>query len=295
MGLGTMRLGLSVVTVTVALVLHGCRATPAPTKKPDPRRNVVAVGDTDVIYYLDVPDKCRRTACPVVVLLGENDGAGTADLTGFDEMSERAGFVLVSPSTGDRWGRLGQTLQRELRVQRLDGVIDAVLRKTGDPARVYLVGSGSGAPMAHTYCVERPDKIAAMAEAGGTIGFLGSRWEYVGQPDPRGRVSVMMMHGLLDDVVSYDMRTFSVSAPDGAEWWASHAAKGAKPKSATLGGGAVSRKSWVAEDGIEVALLSYRDLAHEWPAVRDEATGIDTNGLVWEFLSRHSLPKPPTP
>ena len=142
--------------------------------------------------------------------------------------------------------------------------------------------------MAHALASERSQEIAAMAEAGASVARLDSAWVYHSQPDPKRPVSVLMMHGMLDDVCGYDMRSFSLDIPTAAEWWAKRVAPGAPKVHTDLASGAVLQDAWVGK-GADVTLLSFRNLTHEWPGTRDEIDGFETNETVWKFLSAHSL------
>jgi len=236
------------------------------------------------------PKQCEGKVCPAVIWFCDASQYvdTSAAQAGFDALSRKHGFVLVVPeSPTGAWGIARDDRNRVQELTLLQMMFDEITKAGVDPKRMYAVGSGSGGWTAHTVAAAMSDRIAAMAEVGASVAWLDSRWNYHGLPEPKRKISVMMMHGMLDDSVSYDMKSYTLDIPSAAAWWAKRVAGEVKPERKELADGTVVRESWKGSEA-EVQLLTYMNLGHEWPGVRD-IDAFDTNEAVWEFLSSRSL------
>lgn len=238
---------------------------------------------------VETPPQCVGKTCPAVIWLCDASQLTetSAHEVGLDELSKKKGFVLVTPEgPGGAWTILGDGRTQQSDDALFEKLLDDIPELGIDPKRVYLVGNGAGAWKAHYVAAKYGDRIAAMAEAGASIAWLDWRWTYHALPEPKRKVSVMMMHGMLDDTVTYDMKSYSLDIPSAAAWWAKRVAPGAKVETQSVADGAIKQETWKGKDA-EVHLLTFKNLGHEWPGVRDE--GLDVNEAVWTFLSDKTL------
>lgn len=278
------------VAMFAALLLVGCQPQRRqPSANPGPPWVVIEQPRNNRRYLVETPPQCEGKTCPAVIWFCDSTQLTetSAREVGLDELSKKHGFVLVIPEgAGGSWTFFSEERTGASDNRFLDQLIDTLPSHGIDAKRIYAVGNGTGGWMAHKLATMKSDRIAAMAEAGSSVAWLDSMWQYHGLPEPKRPVSVMMMHGLLDDTVSYDMRSYSLDIPGAAGWWAKRVAPQAKPVRDALAGGSVDRDSWKGKEA-EVQLLTFRNCGHEWPGFRSD--GLDVNETLWTFLSDKSL------
>jgi polyhydroxybutyrate depolymerase len=140
---------------------------------------------------------------------GGGEAAGFKAYSGFDEIADREGFLVVYPyGTGPLRNRLltwnggtccGYAVQRAVddvgfAVAVLDDLAD---RTAVDPARVYASGHSNGAMMAYRLAAERADRIAAIVAVGGAMTLT--------KPfAPSRPVAVLHIHSVDDPRALYD-------------------------------------------------------------------------------------------
>jgi polyhydroxybutyrate depolymerase len=84
---------------------------------------------------------------------------------------------------------------------------DVQVKYSVDPRRIFLVGHSNGAFMAHRMACERSDLIA------GIVALAGMVWKDASLCQPTSRVSVLQVHGTLDEVIAYDGGVALTGAP----------------------------------------------------------------------------------
>ena len=124
-------------------------------------------------YVLHVP-KSYDGATPVPLLVALHPFGCDAQLmqmlTGFNQISEREGFIVVYPDGRDRMWNSNPSDPFELISEPLDDVkfisalLDRLLEDYAiDPARVYVTGGSQGGLMAQRAAGEMPERVAAAA------------------------------------------------------------------------------------------------------------------------------------
>lgn len=229
---------------------------------------------------------------PVVIVLhgrGSNNKNAIAAY-GMAAFAEKHGCLIIAPNGHDnRWLDLSGDPGQEVELRFFSSLLDAIPRMGGDPHRVYVTGFSNGGGMTHLLGATFPDRIAAIAPGGASIGALDFELKYHTIPRPKRPISVLMFHGMRDEISGYDMHTFTVAAPDTARWWARNDGISKGPVRTLLAKGKLLVDRYAGRNGIEVVLMSYRDMGHQWPSSQDKATGVVFDDALWDFFSRHRI------
>lgn len=177
------------------------------------------------------------TALPLVVLLHGYSANGWAQerYLGYSKLYESEGFLLVSPdgtldTTGKRfWNATdaccnfyGSTVNDS---QYLASLIDEVAAEYKvDKKRVFFIGHSNGGFMSFRMACDHADRIAAL------ISLAGATYKTSTLCTPKGKVSVVQVHGTKDEAVAYSGGTLSglggtvtyPSARDTVKTWATY-------------------------------------------------------------------------
>lgn len=271
-------------------------------------------------YRIDIPrsvDLNKKT--PIVVFL--HPGGGTmygVMATGLAAETHRRGWLLVSPQ-GTRCGVAGDSGYCWNAVHccgigdRRDvddvGFIEALLDEIDltiplDRSRIYAMGYSNGAMLTHRLASELPTTFAAIGEAAGTIGGAENADAPIRTiPEPSAPVPIVMLHGELDDHVSFDGGVgvhshgrFDVSFDESQKFWASANGCADRPHVRTrdLGsddsgndfGLVTIREYRRCSDRADVVGITFSNLGHGYP--KEDNTGVDTAKYIVGFFARHS-------
>ncbi len=211
-------------------------------------------------------------------------------------------------------------------VAYLREVVAAVsARAKVDPTRVYAVGHSNGGAMSLRLACEASDLVAAVA----AVGAPGSDWSSCRTARPVPVLAVHgakdncapleggkcggCFERVFATLLGRDVPERSrecASVRDALRPWSERAGAEGAPTTEPLAGGA-SCEVWAGEGGAEVRLCVDPELGHAWPSRAPSKTcerrpngractawlgevgpRSDTldNGLLWAFLSRHTLP-----
>jgi polyhydroxybutyrate depolymerase len=170
------------------------------------------------------------TAFPLVVLLhGYSTTSGAQDLYwGLSRLARREGFYLLLPdgtvdSMGNQfWNATDSCCDFDGTgiddVAYLDGLLDEVVAsRPVDEARVYFAGHSNGGYMSYRMACERAGRIAAIASLAGSS-FVDEMDCHASEP-----VSVLQIHGDMDDTVAYDGDASAPGAEELVTRWATRA------------------------------------------------------------------------
>ena len=164
-------------------------------------------------YLIHLPND-REPAAPaalVVVLHGLGADASTAPrMSGMDAKADREGFIALYPNgrslSWNAWRCCGAA-----EVKQFDdvGFIRAVVEKVArehavDRKRIYATGISNGAMMAYRLGCEAADVFAAIAPVAGAMLTNDCR--------PSTALSVVVFHGMADDVVPFQTSVVLVQA-----------------------------------------------------------------------------------
>lgn len=285
----------------VTLPLPGCQ-TEAPAKRyraPGRYEVQLTFGGEARSFVLRVPKTFDgKSPLPVVFALHgwTSSGAYAERSWGIGDAAERNGFVLIAPNgLGDPpgWnaGFIDLGGKRADDVGFLGKILDGLPNEVPvDPKRVYLVGHSNGAMLAHYAGAKMSDRIAAVVGVSGTVGLPNGT---VSTPDPKSPVSVLVVHGKKDDVVSYATSGRGllkvIGAHDTAEWWATRDRTARVPQNEAYDDGTLEQWRDPAT-GTDVELLSLDEGGHEWPAAVHPKgkPAVPFTDFIWQFLLAHA-------
>lgn len=267
----------------------------------------MSVGGRDRTYRVHVPSIAPPAeGSPMLIVLhgGGGNGKQVERSTGFSQLADREGFVVVYP---DGSGRLPRRLSWNAHnccayahaediddVGFISALIDALIPAYAiDPARVYITGHSNGAMMTFRLACELSTKIASAAPYAGALNTHTC--------DPSSPVPILIMNGEDDrnvpveggrsPNVGYGAEDMRVDEPAsyGVETWVlANRCFGApiEADSATL-----RMSTWLGcAEGSVVEQVLIHDWEHGWPSPVDGAP-IDASAVIWAFVSQFSKPQ----
>lgn len=322
-----------VATLAIAcLAASGCGrvrdrdASPAPT--PTPSTTVTSVPDggypvglaskslhtadgRDRTYHVFAPVRAD-TSMPLLVALHGGLGSGMQfrDNSGFDDLAEEHGFIVVYPdgirivenrdnrvwNGGGCCGPAAEGRRDVDDVSFIAAVIDDV-RATYpiDDSRIYVTGHSNGAIMAYRLACELSATIAAIAFQSGSIEI-----DDCAPPQP---VSVLHLHGLDDASIDIDGGTgdgvtnYAFSSPRASVEFmaASNGCTDSEPIVDPVNPD-VSGTRWLgcaAETHVELVMVEHANhawMGHTGSAVQAFVMGspyadLDASAVIWDFLA----------
>jgi polyhydroxybutyrate depolymerase len=253
---------------------------------PDPGRFEVKVdeegdGGTRKPYvYVPAGEGPR----PIVVLLhgGGMNGTDIVDVTGFRDLADRQGFVLVYPN-GLHWPvrywNVGPGYGDTDDVGFLDDVVAEVSPKVCG-AEVYASGFSNGAMMAQRWACQTSGRVDAVGVSSGPLMVD----DCDGPPVP-----ILAYHGKADTVVPWKGgegeggHTYVSEEDSMAIWRARNLCTDADPVFSTDGD--TTCESWSCAAPTEICLID--GWAHQWPGgVHASQTDADATNAVWAFFQQ---------
>ncbi len=224
-------------------------------------------------------------------------GEGQAKLTGFSEVADRHGFIVVYPDgVGKSWNAMhGAGPAQEKGVDDvgfLEALIDGLQAEYAiDPKRVYAAGMSNGGFFAYRLGCELSERLAAIAAVAGAMAP-----ELAEVCSPEEPVAVLDIHGTEDRIVPYEGGETKgggelLSTEDTVDVWRLH-------------NGCAMRSDVTLEKG-DVVCRAFRDCrapveqctvegaGHTWPGgdqylprllVGTTNRDVDASELIWEFF-----------
>lgn len=270
-------------------------------------------------YLLHIPknyDPSKKYPLIVVFHGGSQTNTEIAKLTGFSELSETEGFLVVYPQGIEKnWddGR-GATDASKAGADDVSFIRDLVSELEGayavDKSRVYATGTSNGGIMTHRMGCELSDVFAAIAPV---IGSLAENLESSCNPSP---ISVMVIQGTADPFIdinggevkhkkfsSLGDGGFVISAESARKLWASKDGCASTPKTEELpirvnDGTSVTKISYAnCKANTEVVYYIVNGMGHTYPPKVPEIGGnivgsssqnIDATQEAWKFFKRHA-------
>jgi len=179
--------------------------SPAPTIQPGDSKRTLTVDNLERAYLLHIPPGLDSLQpVPVVfVFHGLSMGAQFMDsVTGFNDISDTNGFLVVYPSSfGIMWnfGNCCGGIYTDNQKDDIDFVrqilIDLGTFASVNPSRIYSTGFSAGAIFTYRLACEMSDTFAAIAPVSGAL------LDFTCQPQQP--VSVLHEHGLMDTEIDY--------------------------------------------------------------------------------------------
>jgi polyhydroxybutyrate depolymerase len=267
--------------------------SPAPTLQPGDSTRSIKVGDLTREYILHIPpgiDMVQPT--PVVfVFHGSFETAQGMDLmTGFNNISETNGFLVVYPSgegmdwdVGNCCGLSAQNRPDDIAFAH-QILIDLGTFASINPRRIYSTGFSAGANFSYRLACEMSDKFAAIAPVSGDLLYFPCQ--------PQQPVSVIHEHGLTDTIVPYAGGLGGIppditfpSVEQSVATWAQLDGCNTVPQVEKQG---IIRHSVYSScrAGTAVELYTMDAQGHSWPS----QYVMPLSKMIWEFFAAH--PKP---
>jgi polyhydroxybutyrate depolymerase len=292
---GGVLAGLAVLAVVVSC---GCRG-----------RRYIDVAGQRRAWVLHVPENLPAEE-PVPLLLAlhqfSDTPEGMRDLTGFNAIADREGFIVVYPKGRWRIWNPADNPEEPGDAAFLLALMDKLCAAYNiDCDRIYATGASAGAMMIQGLAC-RTDRLAAIAPVMGTTqpGVLEA------SPAVR-RIPVLMMHGTADPVLPFgtagerqDAGRHSgfLSAPDNAAWWAQRNGCGEESRREMLpdrvpgDDSTVEKVTWECPETAPVVFYRINGGGHTWPGhdnwypafiVGETSMEIDASEIIWDFLEGH--------
>lgn len=262
-------------------------------------------------YELYIPSSYQPSRpLPLVLVFHGHNGTGQsiADVTRFNNLAEKQGFIVVYPDGIDHnWNLRGAALGKVDDVSFTSALINLIEKNINiDSRRIYAAGFSKGAIFAQDLACELPNKIAAFASVAGSLPVrLTSKCQ------PNTPISMLMINGTNDLAVYYEgdsenKRGALISIPQAVNYWRTQAKCTSPAQVQPLPDPNPSDHIQVKNSrylncsgGSEVLLTDIVDGGHFWPggATQDPNTikfntAINYNATeaIWEFFQRHNLP-----
>jgi polyhydroxybutyrate depolymerase len=316
------------IIIFLALLYSGC-TTSLPKDHPAGPKTYKNTMDIRIMgarrtYLVHIPSEYDPLEqLPLVVVIhGAFDTAGGMEkFSGFSDLADRERFIVMYPNGMGIFGFFqhwnaghccGKAAADE--VDDVGFVADAIedirTRLQIDPDRIYMVGFSNGGMLAYRFAAERGDILAAVAPLAASIGGRTSEevpeWHI---PDPVRPLSVISLHGLADDDITYEggisrhrggTQTFW-PVDKSIQFWVKHNDCNPRAAETDMNSGSVHLKSWgVCRNDTEVALYLIEKWDHRWPGKfftaklddDDPLKNFDAAEIIWDFFKskRRHLP-----
>jgi polyhydroxybutyrate depolymerase len=234
-------------------------------------------------------------------------------LTGFSQLADRVGFVVVYPDgVGWSWNDGRALVGSPAQGRGIDDVgfvatlIDTVTVELHlDPRRVFATGLSNGAVFSHYLAANLARRVAAIATVAGGLAAPFAR-----QFAPAAPVSVLVIQGTADPLVPYaggavaggrlgselgvEATALRWEEADGIR---AAAAAGDLPDTDPTDGCRVQWQRWSGgRKGTEVWLYRLEGGGHSWPGgpqylprslIGRVCRDFDATFAIWDFFSRH--------
>lgn len=256
-------------------------------------------------YLLYVPPSYDRTKpTPLVISMHGAGlwGAAQRDISRWNEVAARHGFIVVYPSgvkRGPRAWDAGQGPDRERDVRFIAELIDTLTASYNiDPMRIYANGLSNGGGMAFVLSCTLSDRIAAIGVVAPAL-FLP--WSRCADQRP---VPMIGFHGTEDSATPYRGGSSWVAParpfPDIPTWvggWARRNGCAREPIDSVVAADVTRRVYANCADHSAVVFYTVHEGGHTWPGggpmpewfVGPTSTSIDATSLMWAFFREHPL------
>ncbi|WP_019930544.1 PHB depolymerase family esterase [Nocardia sp. BMG111209] len=219
---------------------------------------------------------------PLPVVLAFHGGGGTAPQmereTGFDRLSDDAGFIAVYPAGYERSWSDSRGADTKAGAAGVDdvGFVSAIIDRLvadnhADPARIFATGMSNGAIFTEDLGCRLGGRITAIAPVAGELSQPAAATCQPPQP-----VSVLEIHGTDDPIVPYAGGPVRITSNG-------HGGPGAVPVSSV----ADTQRQWLSVDGCTApaAVDTLPDTAHDGTTVTVSVTGGCRDGSQVQLYS----------
>lgn len=245
------------------------------------------IGNAVREYILYVPDGASDSQPLVICMHGlGSDAEQQSTMSGFNDIADQEGFIAVYPQgLENESGEASWDINGETDVEFISALIDTIDSEYGvDPERVYASGMSMGGYMSYKLACSLTNRIAAIGSvAGVSLTYNCS---------PSEPIPVLQIHGMQDDVVSYDNVSSTI------EFWVEHNNCPETPEVTDPYPEGDSESTYYKEhygpgdENTEVILITGREDGHTWPGMSflgSDPESVVASEEIWEFFSRHTL------
>ena len=268
-------------------------------------------------YLLHIPRNYDRTK-PLPLVVALHGGFGTAekmaDETGFSEIADREGFLVIYPNGISLFGWLqhwnaGHCCGKAMKDDIDDvGFVALVIQQACrylqiDRTRIYLMGYSNGGMLAYLFAAQNPEILAAVAVIAGSIGSKASPLEpEVRISSAKAPVPIVVFHGRKDDIIPYEGGKGTggghvyVSVKESMGFWVKANQCGSTSRKESLLQDRVLKETWVGKDQEEKAVLyTLEGWKHTLPTrphtqglpETDPLKGFHASDVIWNFFKGH--------
>jgi polyhydroxybutyrate depolymerase len=262
-------------------------------------------------YIIHIPSNYDAEE-PIPLVLALHGGGGNSenmqDKTGFNQLANEEGFIVVYPDgTGRLINRLltwnsghccGFAFKNDIDdVGFIRTLIEQIQQEfLIDTNKIFITGHSNGGMMAYRLGSELSDIVAAIAPVAGSIGGKATEDSEVWTiPEPSFPISVLAIHGLLDENVAYDGgrgnkttgTRSDISVNNSIDFWVKY--NNCNPIPEIEESGTIIIETYKEGDmGTEVVLCTLINGEHWWPgSEKDPYKEISASELIWEFFKTH--------
>ncbi|MCC6791535.1 MAG: polyhydroxybutyrate depolymerase [Thermomicrobiales bacterium] len=277
---------------------------------PSQAASLVTADGRTRTYRIFVPSGYDpATPAPLVLVFhgAGGNGAQVEKQTGFDDLAEEEGFIVVYPdgtTSPDRelvptWNAghcCGYALKEAVDdVAFVDQLLDQVEADYAiDASRVYAAGFSNGSMFTYRLACDLAGRFAAVATVSGTTPIDGCA--------PARPMPIVSFHGTGDTIVPYDGGPVSGGArgavypasPDLIAAWA--ALDGCNPTPIVTTDAETTRTAYRGCDaGATVTLYTIAGGSHDWPGGTQPRpregfhSDLDATGMIWTFFEHHTV------
>ena len=266
-------------------------------------------------YILHIPSFYNdSTPFPLIIALhgGGGNSKSMMGKTGFNDLADEKGFIVVYPDgTGKLKNRLltwnaghcfGYALENNVDDVGFIRTLIEKLQNTYniDSRRIFVTGHSNGGMMAYRLGSELSDIVAAIAPCAGTIGGKESENSSLFViPEPYHPVSVIALHGKLDENVPYDGghgdnasgNRIDLSVNESISFWIQYnECNFTSKRNISESGNIIIDYYSEGKDRSEVVLVTILNGGHWWPGSnKDSIEDQEINGteIIWDFFESH--------
>ncbi len=266
-------------------------------------------------YLLNIPEIYDGLE-PVPLLIALHGGGGDASsmrrMYGFDDVSNKYGFIIVYPDgTGDMRYSLHTWNSGYADVYALRNGIDDVQFINAliifienhyniNSSAIYMTGHSNGAMMTYRFGAEHPEMLAGIAPVSGSVGGrMTEDSDFYIIPEPHLPLSVLHIHGELDEQVLYNggkgdkgflVDRVDLSANDSVVFWIENNNCSTLPSHKLSENGRIEERRYTGGmNDTEVHLITLIHGSHSWLNMTTEVSmeasyGMSMAEMIWIAL-----------
>jgi polyhydroxybutyrate depolymerase len=255
-------------------------------------------------YYFYIPKSYRPDhPIPLVLVFHGDEGSGRSisNVTRFNKLAEKKGFMAVYPDGINRkWSLKSNSKGKVNDVLFVGALIDHLQSHINiDSHKVYATGFSRGGILTQALACKLPDKIAGFASVAGSLPV-----RFKNNCRPQSPISMLMINGTNDQDVRYEgddhtQRGALLPITAMVNFWRSHDRCTAWNQSRQFSSDKVQTSLYSGcRQNSEVWQLAVVNGGHFWPGGAstnhrlnrfNHRLRLNASETIWQFFQRHSL------